>query len=61
VNDLVNKAKLRKQEEASLMFGDGEAEHGFTLLELKVLMSPLLAQICTVARVCLTSHFIRDI
>ena len=63
VNELSQRAAKRWTEEDRLLFGGSEAgeKKYLTLLEIKVLMEPLLAQIRAVACICFTNKFIDDI
>ena len=63
VNELDRKARDHRQTlDTSDVNDDAKFLDSYvSLLELKVLMAPLLAQIQTIACICFTSKFIKDI
>ena len=63
VNELENKARAHRAVlEAPLSKGGSNwTDKYVSLLDLKVLMAPLLAQIQTIASICFTSKFIEDV
>ena len=62
VNDLERKAiQQRSLSQESSIKTDQYEGHYLSLIEIKVLMAPLLAQIQTIASICFTSKFIEDV
>ena len=59
MNELEGKAVAHRKNNDEAM--TSKNERFLTLLEIKVLMAPLLAQIQTIASICFTSKFIEDI
>ena len=58
VNDIENKVRVRRQEEAMRFGYAKQSNHPVTLLELKLMIAPLLSQLQTLAKICLTQSFI---
>ena len=69
VNELENKARQHRSvidaadtsSKAESQESDWKEKSNVSLLEIKVLMAPLLAQIQTIASICFTTKFIDDV